>query len=371
MNEKPRHVHPQSHAPAPVMDDVRLIAFYLPQFHPIPENDRWWGRGFTEWTNVVRATPRFLGHYQPHLPADLGFYDLRLPEAREAQAELASAYGIHGFCYYYYWFNGRRLLARPLDDILAQRRPRFPYCVCWANENWTRRWDGASDEILVAQQYSPEDDVAFIEGLIPHFRDERYIRVGGRPLLLVYRSLHLPEPNRTVETWRRVTQRHGVLDPYLVQVESEAELSDPGALGFEASTQFAGLRVPPSAVLRITSNSSSFAGHLFDYEAYMAEFLEREELAYKLFKCVMPSWDNTARRGDKAGIFVNSAPEKYEQWLRAALAYTRRRFRGSERLLFVNAWNEWAEGCHLEPDQKYGLQHLEATRAALAERELR
>ncbi len=347
--------------------EPRLIAIYLPQFHPIPENDRWWGKGFTEWTNVARATPRFLGHYQPHVPADLGFCDLRLPEVREAQAELAAAYGIHGFCYYYYWFNGRRLLERPLEEVRALRRPRYPYCVCWANENWTRRWDGQEQEVLIAQHYGPQDDLAFIESLVPHFRDERYIRVGDRPLLLVFRVSQLPEPARTADIWRRAARAHGIADPYLVQVESVPELTDPRAIGFDASAQFAGLRVPQHAVLQITANSTSFAGNLFDYDAYVQSFIDRDEAGYKLFKCVMPSWDNTPRRGDTAGIFVNASPEKYEAWLRSAIAYTKERFRGDERLLFVNAWNEWAEGCHLEPDQKYGLRYLEATRAALGE----
>lgn len=347
------------------LDAAKLIAFYLPQYHPIPENDRWWGKGFTEWTNVARATPRFAGHYQPHLPSDLGFYDLRLPEAREAQAELASEYGIHGFCYYYYWFNGKRLLHRPLDEVLALRRPRFPFCVCWANENWTRRWDGADDEILIAQHYSPEDDLAFIESLIPFFEDERYIRVGDRPLLLVYRVGYFPEPRRTVDIWRRAVRRRGIAEPYLVQVESFRKLTDPRAAGFDASTQFAGLRVPQHTVLHIAENTSTFAGQLFDYDGYAQSLIEREENDYKLFKCVMPSWDNTARRGDEAGIFVNSSPEKYEAWLRATIAYTNERFRGPERLLFVNAWNEWAEGCHLEPDHRFGRRYLELTRAAL------
>lgn len=347
--------------------EPRLIAFFLPQYHPIPENDRWWGKGFTEWHNVARATSRFSGHYQPHLPADLGFYDLRLAEAREAQAELAAAYGIHGFCYYYYWFNGRRLLERPLEEVRALGRPRFPYCVCWANENWTRRWDGHEHQVLIAQHYSPQDDLAFIESLVPHFRDERYIRVGGRPLLLVFRVSQFPEPARTSDIWRRTVRAHGLAEPYLVQVESADETSNPGAIGFDASTQFAALRVPLHAVLQITSNTSSFSGDLFDYDAYMASFTGRSESVYKLFKCVMPSWDNTPRRDDKAAIFVNSSPEKYQTWLRAALRYTKERFRGDERLLFVNAWNEWGEGCHLEPDQKNGLRYLEATRAALRE----
>src|SRR5215467_8332153 len=178
-------------------ENVRLIAFYLPQFHPISGNDQWWGKGFTEWRNVVRGRPLFPGHYQPHLPADLGFYDLRVPEIRQAQADLAQEYGIHGFCYYHYWFNGRRLLQRPFEEILASGKPDFPFCLCWANENWTRTWDGGDDQILLAQNYSDEDDLTHIKSLIPAFRDKRYIRVNGKPVLLVYRTTSLPNPSET------------------------------------------------------------------------------------------------------------------------------------------------------------------------------
>ncbi len=214
---------------------MRLIAFYLPQFHPIPENDRWWGKGFTEWTNVARARPLFQEHEQPRLPADLGFYDLRVPEVREAQAGLARAHGIHGFCYYHYWFGGKRLLERPLDEVLASGKPDFPFCVCWANESWTRRWDGGNDEMIVEQKHGPEDDRAFIESLLPMFRDKRYIRVNGRPLLLVYRVDLFPDARRTAGIWREATREAGLEEPYLVTVESFANAADPQSIGCSAT----------------------------------------------------------------------------------------------------------------------------------------
>jgi lipopolysaccharide biosynthesis protein len=191
---------------------VRAICFHLPQYHPIRENDEWWGKGFTEWANVTRTRPRFKDHYQPHLPADLGFYDLRLPEARQAQADLARQHGIHGFCYYHYWFNGRRLLERPFNEILASGQPRFPFCLCWANENWTRRWDGQERDILLEQNYGDEDDLNHIRWLANAFRDPRYIRIQGKPIFLVYRLSRLPNPARTVKIWRNEAGALGVGD---------------------------------------------------------------------------------------------------------------------------------------------------------------
>src|SRR4029077_7166935 len=213
---------------------VKLIAFYLPQYHPIPENDDWWGKGFTEWTNVTKARPWFRGHYQPHLPADLGFYDLRLPETREAQANLARQYGIHGFCYYHYWFNGRRLLERPFNEVLASGSPDFPFCLCWANENWTRAWDGLEREVLIQQHYDSNDDLAHIRWLANAFRDPRYIRVHGKPLFLVYRVASLPDPMQTVSIWREEARRLGIGELFLCAVESRvggSQSVNPSRLG--------------------------------------------------------------------------------------------------------------------------------------------
>src|SRR5918911_547953 len=222
-----------------VTNKVRAIAFYLPQYHPIPENDRWWGKGFTEWTNVARARPLFPGHYQPHLPADLGFYDLRLPETRMVQAELARTHGIEGFCYWHYWFNGRRLLERPFNEVLASGEPDFPFCLAWANENWTRVWNGSERDVLIGQQYNEEDDRQHIRSLLAAFRDERYIRIDGKPVFLVYRAAKIPDPLRTTEVWREEAQKAGVGDLYLCRIESfPDERTDPARLGFDAAVEF-------------------------------------------------------------------------------------------------------------------------------------
>ena len=346
-------------------DQVRLIAFYLPQYHPIPENDHWWGKGFTEWTNVTRAVPNFAGHYQPRLPADLGFYDLRVPEVRDEQAALARRYGVYGFCYYYYWFAGKRLLNRPLDEVVQSGHPDFPFCICWANENWSRRWDGLDSEILIAQEHSDEDDLNFIRSLEPALRDRRYIRVNNRPLLLVYRINLLPDPARTADLWRRYCREFSLGELYLAAVQSFGVTDDPRGFGFDAAVEFpphamAVLGEPPAEML-----NPDFQGMFFDYPATADFFMNRPPMPYPFFRTAMPSWDNTARRQNAGNIFLNAEPEYYERWLRRLVEETRWFRDGDERVLFVNAWNEWAEGNYLEPDRQYGHRYLEATRNAL------
>jgi glycosyltransferase involved in cell wall biosynthesis len=340
----------------------KIIALYLPQFHPTPENDRWWGPGFTEWTKVAPARPLFKDHYQPHVPADLGFYDLRLAETREAQARLAAEHGIAGFAYYHYWFHGRKVLDRPLREVLAAKRPALPFCVCFANENWTRRWDGQDRDILLAQHHSPDDDLAFIRDLLPAFRDERYIRIGERPLLLVYRPSLFPDPMRTAELWRSECVAAGLGNPYLAYLQSFS-IDDPAVYGFDAAVEFPPLSFPVSpAVASVESLAPGFAGGIYDYEELRDSAARRPDPAYTLFRGVMPSWDNTPRRGLASSSFVNASPEGYRRWLADACAWTVRRNAPEERLVFVNAWNEWGEGCHLEPDQRYGRLYLQATR---------
>lgn len=347
------------------LSDIRLIAFYLPQYHPIPENDRWWGKGFTEWTNVAKGRPNFEGHYQPHLPADLGFYDLRVPEVRAEQAKLAREYGIYGFCYYYYWFGGKRLLERPLNAVLESKQPDFPFCVCWANENWTRRWDGREHEILMAQDHSLEDDRALIHSLIPVLQDERYIRVHGKPLVLIYRIQLLPDAAQTAQLWREECRKAGIGEIFLGAVQS-FEIVDPRAFGFDGAIEF-----PPHGMNgqpinhQVTVTNPHFEGFVFDYEQVVANSLSRPQESYPLFRGVMPSWDNTARRQDKGQALINSSPANYEFWLSQIVQQARQKPEVEERIIFINAWNEWGEGCHLEPDVKYGHQYLEATKNAL------
>lgn len=348
--------------------DTRAIAFYLPQFHPIPENDLWWGNGFTEWTNVVQARPHFKGHSQPHIPGELGFYDLRLAEVRERQAQLARRYQLHGFCYYYYWFNGRRLLERPLEEVLRTGKPDFPFCICWANENWTRRWDGAEHELLVEQVHTPTTDSAFIHDVLPIVTDPRYIRVGNKPILLVYRAGLLPDAKRTTETWREEARRAGIPGLHLCAVQSFG-LIDPRPLGFDAAVEF-----PPHGLAAedvtesISGDEPPFQGRVYDYRDAVAHALVRPVPEFRRYRGVMSGWDNTPRRGARGTVYAHSSPREYETWLRAAIAETDATLPPGERLVFINAWNEWAEGAHLEPDQLDGYAYLEATSRALRQR---
>lgn len=346
---------------------ARAIAFYLPQFHPIPENDEWWGEGFTEWTKVRPAKPLFKGHYQPHEPEELGYYDLLKDEHILArQVELARLHGLSGFCFYFYWFGGKRLLEGPLQKYLAAKEIEFPFCLCWANENWTRRWDGREEDVLIGQLHSPEDDTAFIEYVSRYLRDPRYMRVNGRPLLIVYRPALLPSPQETAERWRRRCRDNGVGEIYLAYTQS-FESQAPEAYGFDAAIEFPpnnfGLRHEPGLAQGLPADSSV---SIYDWRKAAARCVRYETPEYKLFRGVNPAWDNTPRRPHDGAILVNSSPSAYKAWLDAAAADAKNRFDDpDERLIFINAWNEWAEGAHLEPDKKYGYAWLEATRRAM------
>lgn len=367
---------------------MKLLCFYLPQFHPIPENDEWWGPGFTEWTNVARARPRFRGHYQPHIPADLGFYDLRLPETRRAQAELAQEYGIGGFCYYHYWFNGRRLLERPFDEVLESGEPDFPFCLCWANGNWTRRWDGRESEILLAQDYTEYDPAEHVAWLADAFADPRYIRVGDRPLFLVYNPEAIPDLTGVVRAWRNEAAARGEPRLYLCAVRSPGAAlpyAEAMRVGFDAMLEFSpsgrnplatipdggaikrGLRFVRRAVGRArTELLAPFRSRLYihRYSDYVDAALQADPVGERTFPCVMPSWDNSARRPSGAAVVQNDDPSLYRRWLEHAIRRVSSR-PPDEQIVFINAWNEWAEGCHLEPDLRFGRRFLEATCDAL------
>ena len=347
--------------------DPRLIAFYLPQFHPIPENDLWWGKGFTEWTNVTKAEPLFSGQYQPHLPADFGYYDLRVRATRHKQIELAKEYGINGFCYHYYWFSGTRLLNEPIDDMLADPKSDMPFCLCWANENWTRRWDGAEREILIAQKYLPNDALDFIKSLIPFFSDDRYIRLNGAPFLIVYCPQNLPDSQRTINVWRDYCRYVDIGEIHLCAALTHGN-EDYAKYGFDSGVEFPPHNSKCQNVAATRAFNEAFAGTVIDYAEIAQSYLDRKYHHANIFRTLFPSWDNTARTGKRAVIIDGGTPDNYEYWLNQAIRRTSDEFPNEERFVFINAWNEWAEGCHLEPDRKYQRGFLEATlRAKLGE----
>jgi Glycosyltransferase WbsX len=349
---------------------ARLIAFYLPQYHPIAENDEWWGKGFTEWTNVAKAKPMFRGHYQPHIPADLGFYDLRVPETRAAQAELAMENGIEAFCYYHYWFGGKRILERPFNEVLRSGEPDFPFCLCWANHSWTGVWAGCPGRTLIEQVYPGDDDnIAHFNTLLPAFSDDRYVTVDGKPLFIIYDPLRIPEINRLTDTWREMAVKSGLKGIYLVGMSWIPDWN-PLLYGFDASTPKD--RRPPVRDEILTGHTTlQWLNNLFqkisgkptvyDYEKVLPSMMYHEVSEYEDYPCLMPNWDNTPRSGSSGLVLQGSTPELFRVPLRNAIEILKKKPL-EHRLIFVKSWNEWAEGNHLEPDLRFGKAYLEVIR---------
>ena len=357
---------------APKTPQARLIAFYLPQFHPVPENDAWWGAGFTEWTNVTKALPRFVGHVQPCLPADLGFYDLRETIVMRQQIALAKRYGIHGFCFHHYWFNGRRILETPLNLLLSDPTLDIPFCINWANENWTRRWDGHAEDILLAQAHSPEDDIAFARSLIAIVKDPRYIKVDGRPLVMIYRPALLPNALATMRRWRAEFGRAGVMTPYLVMAQGFDDV-DPRVHGLDAACEFPPHKVAitPPINGKLDLLDPTFTGRVLEYTDVAEHAMSLVAPPFKLFRCVSPSWDNEARRPGDGFVLAHSTPTAYGTWLGWACGTAiAEAAHPDERIVFINAWNEWAEGAYLEPDRHFGHAYLAETARVLTRLEL-
>ena len=352
---------------------ARLIALYLPQFHPIPENDRWWGKGFTEWTNTAKARPLFRGHYQPHVPADLGFYDLRLPESRVAQAALARESGIEAFCYYHYWFAGKRLLERPFNEVLATGQPDFPFCLCWANQTWTGIWHGAPNRVLIEQTYPGEEDHRrHFDTLLPALCDSRYMKVDGKPLFVLFKPLALPDSNRVMELWRELAVKAGLPGLFVVGEDSRPDW-DPRRHGYDAAVT---IRLPDrrrewvpwkQPVKRVMAKYLDWAGmpSVYQYDEIIDDLIADRVQGIESFPCVIPNWDNTPRSGAKGIVFHRSSPEAFRRHLRRALDQMRDVPR-EHRIVFIKSWNEWAEGNHLEPDLRFGLRYLETLRDELS-----
>lgn len=349
--------------------EVKTIAFYLPQFHPIPENDLWWGKGFTEWSNVTRARQLFRGHYQPRVPTELGYYDLRLEETQVAQAQLASEYGIHGFCYYYYWFDGKKLLNHPIQQMARSTKIDTGFCVCWANENWSRNWDGQNRHVLMEQTYTLESNIALIRELIPMMKDPRWIRHNGKPVMMVYRISIIPNWLETAAAWREECRKAGLGEIHLCAVRFGLETLQgaPQDHGLDSYVLF-----PPHEAARhdlrdkVLDLHKDFNGQIFDYSAVVDGDLETfgDGYDWPVHRGTMLAWDNTARRLTDARIFHGATPYGFRRWVKGILEQEKRQNADEDSLLFVNAWNEWAEGTYLEPDQRWGRSYLRAIASA-------
>lgn len=356
------------------MSNARAIAFHLPQFHPTPENDEWWGKGFTEWTNTAKAKPLYRGHYQPHLPADLGFYDLRLPEARHAQAELARAYGIEGFCYYHYWFGGRRILERPVNEILSSGEPDFPFCLCWANHSWNNIWQGVADRTLIEQTYPGMDDhKRHFEWLLQAFNDPRYIEVDGKPIFLIYNPSGIPNIQNVVDYWRKLADQAGLKGLHLVGVNYCFAPVNPADLGLDASTwqhlPFKDGYIPwryPALKARIHMAHVKYQLTIRRYSDVMDNLTRKTLPPFVEYPTVLPNWDNTPRSGLNGLVLHDSRPELFKVVFRRAIGLVQK-YPPKQRIVFIKAWNEWAEGNYIEPDQRFGHGYLRAVREALRE----
>lgn len=352
---------------------ARLIAFYLPQYHPIPENDKWWGPGFTEWTNVAKAKPLFRGHYQPHVPADLGFYDLRVPETRMVQAQMAKRCGIEAFCYWHYWFgNGRRILERPFAEVLESGEPNFPFCLAWANASWSGIWYGDPKTTLIEQTYpGPKDEAAHFHAVLPAFRDERYLRVEGKPLFVVFEPFGLPNPTSFIAHWRQLAIQAGLPGLFFVGLSNirSDRLAQFDAITPHPPHDFRASRklIRRSIARRLRRIVNQLAGGrlhrpvIYSYSDVVKCAFSEFPADPRFLPCVLPNWDNTPRSGNRGVVFDKSNPELFREYLLKGLALIERN-PPELRICFLKAWNEWAEGNYLEPDLQFGHGYLDVIR---------
>lgn len=375
---------------------ARVIAYYLPQFHPIPENDEVWGKGFTEWTNVAKAKPLFRGHYQPRIPADLGFYDLRLPEIREQQAQMAREAGIEGFCYYHYWMgNGKQLLQRPFEEVLASGKPDFPFCLCWANHEWTTRtWqNGGKTKMIAPMVYSGDEDyTSHFNYVLPALRDKRYITVDGKPLFSIYDPYHFTDVRRFMELWRQLAKENGLPDIHFtawMSSTSTIKRKDDGSiervlpnlkssadvynqilsLGFDSITSYGKSRAEmlymgkyKRIITKYVHKHIPFLPSLrYNYAKVMPHFFAPEDSWENVFPTIFPQWDRTPRAGSSEGIYVNATPDNFKRHIEDALNVIKDK-QQEHQILFLKSWNEWGEGNYVEPDLRYGHGFLDAIR---------
>ena len=359
------------------MNEPKIIALYLPQFHPTPDNDEWWGKGFTEWTNVGKAKALFPGHYQPKVPADLGYYDLRLPEVREQQAQLAREAGVYGFCYYHYWFgHGKQELELPFKEVLESGKPDFPFMLCWANESWHAKfWDkdgkASSKKMLIEQKYDDDDIDPHFYHLLPAFKDPRYIKIDGCPAFMIYHPDEMPDPGKFINRWQEISRKNGLpgltfmayLDQFITP-ETIKNREDYG-VKYEVVTRlqeqwykYRGFftRIQRGVIRKIGWPS------LRRYKDYMQYLIGDECRDENVIPCVLPNWDHTPRSGRRGMVLLDSTPDLFQQHLGHAIDMVENK---KNPLIFLKAWNEWGEGNYVEPDLKYGHGYLDAIRRVL------
>lgn len=356
---------------------VRILATYLPQFHPIPENDEWWGKGFTEWTNVGKARPLFRGHYQPRVPSELGYYDLRLPEVREQQAALAREHGIEGFCYWHYWFgNGKRLLERPFNEVVGSGKPDFPFCLSWANHSWQDKQFSkeGTERLLIEQRYGGEEDFRMhFDALLPAFLDKRYVRVDGKPLFQIYQPLKFPGVEKFIEFWQALAQQNGMpgihfVGHTLLEEDTDSILQN----GFDAVNMVRlyhfykhQYSLPERAFMKVRRLWLKH-GSIFDYEKLWPYFSDPADRQENIYPTIIPNWDHSPRSGRRGNIFINSNPQAFRKHVKQVLQTVRHK-KPDHRIIFLKSWNEWAEGNYMEPDLKFGRGYVEALRDAIRE----
>ncbi len=356
---------------------VRIIASYLPQFHPIPENDEWWGKGFTEWTNVGKAKPLFKRHYQPKVPADLGYYDLRLPETRQAQADMAREYGVEGFCYWHYWFgNNRRLLERPFNEVLSSGKPDFPFCLAWANHSWEDKQFNkeGSNKMLIEQLYPGEEDyINHFNTLLPAFKDKRYIRVDDKPLFLIYKPHDIPQISEFISLWNELAKENGINGIHFVahthNVNDIEHFMNKGFNAVNIVRLFHFFKHELSIIERAYTKIKRIVfkkGQIFDYRKCSKYFHGKEDYNENCYPSMIPNWDHSPRSGREGHIFINSNPSAFKKHVKSVLETVNKK-QPQHQIVLLKSWNEWAEGNYIEPDLKYGRGHLEALKEAIQE----
>lgn len=356
-------------------NQVKPVAYYLPQFHSIPENDKWWGEGFTEWTNVKKAQPVYKGHDQPKIPYE--YYDLSDKTVIHKQIHLAKQYGLFGFCFHYYWFSGKRLLEKPIDNFLDDKSDsaRFPFMLCWANENWTRTWDGKQDNILISQKHSLADHKEVTEDLFRYFNDDRYIKVKGKPVLIIYRPLIIDRFPDLVKILRDKAIENGLPGIHIISTNSFG-FSNQKSYDIDGIAEFPPHFDPSIYNLAVqhkhkTIIQKSFKGLIYDYRSCVGANLQNyknilsQTRKSNYYPGAFPSWDNTARKQYDSHICADASPQYFSEWLRGAMEFTQKHNSEDDKFVFINAWNEWAEGAVLEPDQINGYDNLNALKTVL------